>query len=136
MQNGLSDAQIQPTEPALLQTVAYYTQEARERSLERAIGSIVRYKAVEWAVHVDNQGLLPSSLPPPLLAPSKPSISLVRRCKDGNAGYDPLDEPDELRRFYGRCVTTARIASGRRSAGFVWGLVGTEMDENAITPVS
>ena len=44
-------------EPALLQTVTHYTQEAGVRSFERAIGGIVLCKAVERAGHVDKQGL-------------------------------------------------------------------------------
>ena len=41
-QNRLSEAHVQLTEPALLQTVAHYTQEAGLHSLECAIGGIVR----------------------------------------------------------------------------------------------
>lgn len=41
------------TEPTLLHIVTGYTSEAGVRSLERAIGSVVRYKAVEWAEHND-----------------------------------------------------------------------------------
>ena len=49
--NGLDPSHIVLTEPALLQIVTGYTREAGVRSLERAIGSVVRYKAVEWAEH-------------------------------------------------------------------------------------
>jgi len=37
-QNGLLEAHVQPTESALLHTVTHYTQEARVRSLESAVG--------------------------------------------------------------------------------------------------
>ena len=72
---------------------------------------------------------------PLLPAPPETSIVLVKRSKDRDAGYNPLTEADVLRRFYGRCVTTARTASGRCDEGLVWGLVGTGIDENAIMPV-
>jgi ATP-dependent Lon protease len=47
--NGLEASNIVLTEPTLLQIVTGYTREAGVRSLERAIGSVVRHKAVEWA---------------------------------------------------------------------------------------
>jgi len=40
----------------MLQIVTGYTREAGVRSLERAIGSVVRFKAVEWAEHDDEDG--------------------------------------------------------------------------------
>ena len=54
--NGLEASQIVLAEPALLQIVTGYTREAGVRSLERAIGSVVRHKAVEWAEHNDEGG--------------------------------------------------------------------------------
>jgi ATP-dependent Lon protease len=54
--NGLDASHIVLTEPALLQIVTGYTREAGVRSLERAIGSVVRHKAVEWAEHNDQDG--------------------------------------------------------------------------------
>jgi hypothetical protein len=62
----------------------------------RAIGGIVRYKAIEWAAHIDKQGLPPSSFPPPLPAPSEASNLLVKRSKDGDAGYNLIVEAGEL----------------------------------------
>ncbi|KAG6907031.1 hypothetical protein DXG01_010866 [Tephrocybe rancida] len=54
--NGLNDSHITLTEPALLHIATRYTREAGVRSLERAIGGIVRYKAVEWAEFMDEGG--------------------------------------------------------------------------------
>lgn len=54
--NGLEESHFALTEPALLQLVTGYTREAGVRALERAIGSVVRYKAVEWAEHNDQDG--------------------------------------------------------------------------------
>lgn len=51
--NGLDTSYLTLTEPALLHIATSYTREAGVRSLERAIGSVVRYKAVEWAELVD-----------------------------------------------------------------------------------
>ena len=65
-QNGLSGAHVQLTEPALLPVVTQYTCEAGVRALERAIGGVVRFMAVEWAAHIDARGLSPSSLPSPV----------------------------------------------------------------------
>ena len=51
--NGLDSSHISITEPALRHIATRYTREAGVRSLERAIGAVVRYKAVEWAEYVD-----------------------------------------------------------------------------------
>ncbi|KNZ81783.1 Lon protease like protein 2, peroxisomal [Termitomyces sp. J132] len=51
--NGLNESHITLTEPALLHIATRYTREAGVRNLERAIGGVVRYKAVEWAEFMD-----------------------------------------------------------------------------------
>ncbi|KAF8262462.1 Lon protease C-terminal proteolytic domain-containing protein [Lactarius quietus] len=135
-QNGLSEAHVSLTERALLETVTHYTREAGVRSLERAIGGIVRYKAVEWAALVDKQGLPPSSLPPPLPAASETSKALVKHSsKDGDVGYNPVVEVDELEKILGlsRYDSEDREREARR--GVVWGLVVTGMGEGEIMPV-
>jgi ATP-dependent Lon protease len=43
-QNGLSEAHVQVTEPALLSIVTQHTHEAGVR----AIGGVVRFETVEW----------------------------------------------------------------------------------------
>jgi ATP-dependent Lon protease len=53
--NGLGSSLLTITEPALLHIATRYTREAGVRNLERAIGGVVRYKAVEWAEHLDSQ---------------------------------------------------------------------------------
>lgn len=53
--NGLDESHVTLTEPALLGIATQYTREAGVRSLERAIGAVVRYKAVEWAEYVDGE---------------------------------------------------------------------------------
>ena len=59
--NGLDASHLALTEPTLRQVVTGYTREAGVRSLERAIGSVVRYKAVEWAEYNDEGGDKPSA---------------------------------------------------------------------------
>ena len=121
----------------MLQTVTHYTQEAGVRSLERAIGGIVRFKAVEWAGHVDKQGLPPSSLPPALPAVSEPEASkaLVKHSRNGNAGYNPVVEADELEKILGLSRYDSEDREREPRRGVVWGLVVTGMGEGATMPV-
>jgi ATP-dependent Lon protease len=51
--NGLETEHLTITEPALLQIATQYTREAGVRGLERTIGAVARYKAVEWAEYLD-----------------------------------------------------------------------------------
>jgi hypothetical protein len=72
----------------------------------RAIGGVVRFKAVERAAHVDAQGLSPSSAPSPVSSlPPSPTVADTdaagrwdKSTTDGDAGYDPVIEADELLR--------------------------------------
>ncbi|KAH9008756.1 Lon protease C-terminal proteolytic domain-containing protein [Lactarius hengduanensis] len=126
---------VQLTEPALLKTVTHYTREAGVRSLERSIGGIVRFKAVEWAAHVDAQGLAPSSLPTPLPAASEPSDALVKRSKEGGVGYNSIVEADELEKILGLSRYDGEDREREARRGVVWGLVVTGMGEGEIMPV-
>ncbi|KAI9459929.1 ATP-dependent protease La [Lactarius psammicola] len=134
-QNGLSEPHVQLTEPALLQTVTHYTREAGVRSLERSIGGIVRFKAVEWAAHVDANGLPPSSLPLPLPEASEASDALVKRSKDGDASYNPVVEADDLEKILGLSRYDGEDREREARRGVVWGLVVTGMGEGEIMPV-
>ena len=51
--NGLDASHITITEPTLLDIATRYTREAGVRSLERTIGGVVKYQAVEWGEHLD-----------------------------------------------------------------------------------
>jgi ATP-dependent Lon protease len=44
---------VQITEPALLSIATRYTREAGVRGLERVVGAVIRFKAVEWAGWAD-----------------------------------------------------------------------------------
>ncbi|KAH9029169.1 ATP-dependent protease La [Lactarius pseudohatsudake] len=102
---------------------------------ERSIGGIVRFKAVEWAAHVDAQGLAPSSLPTPLPAVSEPSDALVKRSKEGGVGYNPIVEADELEKILGLSRHDGEDREREARRGVVWGLVVTGMGEGEIMPI-
>jgi ATP-dependent Lon protease len=140
-QNGLSEAHVQMTEPALLSVVTHYTREAGVRALERAIGGVVRFKAVEWAEHVDARGLSPSSPPSPVSSlPFSPTVAdaggeLDKSARDGDAAYDPVVEADELEKILGLSRHDREDRDREARQGVVWGLVVTGMGEGEIMPV-
>lgn len=113
------------------------------RALERAIGGVVRFKAVEWAAHVDAWGLSPSSAPSPVSSlPPSPTLSdadaaagLDKNARLGDSGYDPVVEVDELEKILGlsRYDREDRDREARR--GVVWGLVVTGMGEGELMPI-
>ncbi|KAI4524395.1 ATP-dependent protease La [Schizophyllum commune Tattone D] len=100
------------TEPALLTIVTKYTREAGVRSLERAIGSVVRYKAVEWAEHNEDSASAQSS--------SRP--------------YNPVVEEHELEAILG--IPRYEEEREREARpGVVYGLVVTGQGEGGIMPI-
>ena len=129
-QNGLSGAHVQLTQPALLSVVTQYTREAGVRALERAIGGVVRFKAVEWAAHIDARGLSPSSLPSPVSSlPSSPTVAdtaagLVKSARGSDAGYDPIVEEDELEKILGLPRHDSEDRDREARIGVVWGQIG------------
>ena len=135
-QNGLSEEHVQLTEPALLRVVTHYTREAGVRALERAIGGVVRSKAVEWTAHVDARGLSPSSRPSsPSPAVSDPSGALIQNVGNGDSGYDPVVEADQLEKILGLSRHDGEDRDREARRGVVWGLVVTGMGEGEIMPV-
>ena len=98
--------------------VTHYTREAGVRALERAIGGIVRSKAVEWTAHVDARGLSPSSRPSsPSPTVSDPNGRLIN-VGDGESEYDPVVEAVQLERSFGHRGMTVRIVIARRDAAW------------------
>ena len=93
----------------MLQIVTGYTREAGVRSLERAIGSVVRFKAVEWAEHNDEDG-------------------------DKLSTYEKEVREDDLEKILGipRYDGEKERTSNR---GLVYGLVVSGLGEGGILPV-
>ncbi|KAL1745337.1 Lon protease C-terminal proteolytic domain-containing protein [Schizophyllum fasciatum] len=98
------------TDPALLAIVTKYTREAGVRSLERAVGSVVRYKAVEWAEHTEDAAARPAH------------------------AYNPLVEAHELEAILG--IPRYEEEREREARpGVVYGLVVTGAGEGGIMPI-
>ncbi|TFK48306.1 ATP-dependent protease La [Heliocybe sulcata] len=106
--NGLVAEHLTITDTALLHIVTNYTREAGVRSLERAIGSVVRFKAVEWAEHVD----------------------------DGKEKeYKNVVEELDLETILGISRAEGDEKDREERRGLVYGLVVTGMGEGGILPV-
>jgi len=143
MQNGLSEAHVQVTEPALLSIIMQYTREAGVRALERAIGAVVRFKAVEWAAHVDAWGLSPSLPPSPVSSlPSSPTVTNTaaaggfdKSARLGDTRYEPVVEEDELEKILGLSRHDREDRDREARRGVVWGLVVTGMGEGELMPI-
>ncbi|TFK29108.1 ATP-dependent protease La [Coprinopsis marcescibilis] len=124
--NGLENEHINVTEPAMLEVATRYTREAGVRSLERAIGGVVRFKAVEWAEYLDKGGDSNiAAQPEPAVSDTSASPPTYRRtvlASDlekilGISRYDESESEREVRR------------------GVVYGLVVTGAGEGGVMPV-
>ncbi|KAH8084891.1 ATP-dependent protease La [Cristinia sonorae] len=118
--NGLTPEHLELSEDALMHIATMYTREAGVRSLERAIGGVVRYKAVEWAEHMDSS---------PTAADGSGSIEGVKE-------YKRFVETHELEKILGIArwdAASERERDERR--GVVYGLVVTGMGEGGILPI-
>jgi ATP-dependent Lon protease len=107
--NGLDASRIVLSEPPLLQIVTGYTSEAGVRSLERSIGAVVRYKAVEWAEYSDQEG-------------------------DNLSTYQKEVRVGDLEKILG----IPRYDAGKERApkkGIVYGLVVSGLGEGSVLPV-
>ncbi|KAI0270715.1 Lon protease C-terminal proteolytic domain-containing protein [Gloeopeniophorella convolvens] len=148
-QNGLAPAHVELPAPTLRRVVENYTREAGVRALERAIGGVVRFKAVEWAAHVDARGLPPSSAPSPassrapspapppeadVEAEAEEGAVVLRRERDPQF-YTPLVQPAELEEILGLSRNDGEEREREPRRGVVWGLVVTGMGEGEIMPV-
>lgn len=131
--NGLSPAQLELSDPALLHIVTHYTREAGVRSLERAIGSVVRFKAVEWAEYIDadaSSHASPSTSPASTSSSADSNNSLTNTDSLQNAlvKYRSTVEIDELENILGIARWDEETIGDREPRrGVVYGLVVTGM---------
>jgi ATP-dependent Lon protease len=119
--NGLSDSQLTLTDSSLLHIATMYTREAGVRSLERAIGAVVRYKAVEWAEHLDN-----------VTTSSSGEEGVVVATK---SDWHAIVEEHELEKILGIPRWDGEEREREEKRGVVYGLVVTGMGEGGILPV-
>ena len=117
--NGLDASHITITEPALLHIATRYTREAGVRSLERAIGGVVRYKAVEWAEHLD------------ALASQEGGTSDAIQSSE----YDRVVEEHQLEKILGVARWDGEEKEREERRGIVYGLVVMGQGEGGILPV-
>jgi len=125
--NGLDSSLLTITEPALLHIATRYTREAGVRSLERAIGGVVRYKAVEWAEHLDSQSEKASG-----------DASLKKEgevaMKSGKV-YEKVVEEHQLEKILGIARWDGEEKEREERRGVVYGLVVMGQGEGGILPV-
>lgn len=136
--NGLNESHITITEPALLHIATRYTREAGVRSLERAIGSVVRYKAVEWAEYMDSLDIesgpgqqMAVTVP---VSPSSSSMDLEPVGKEQKV-YQRVVEEYELEKILGISRWEGEERDRELRRGVVYGLVVMGRGEGGILPV-
>lgn len=122
--NGLDASQINITEPALLHITTRYTREAGVRSLERAIGGVVRYKAVEWAESLDGTAQTQQQEG----TSSRTSVSQLKE-------YKSLVEEHDLEKILGIARWDGEEREREERRGVVYGLVVMGQGEGGILPV-
>lgn len=126
--NGLSDSQLTLTDEALLHVATMYTREAGVRSLERAIGAVVRFKAVEWAEWLDKgSGAMGNAIGN---GDTKGDVN-----ENKNGEWQATVEPHELEKILGIPRWDSEERDREEKRGVVYGLVVTGMGEGGILPV-
>lgn len=123
--NGLDSSLLNITEPALLHIATRYTREAGVRNLERAIGGVVRYKAVEWAEHLDSQSGQPST------DVSKEGEAVTKSKK----AYEKVVEEHQLEKILGIARWDGEEKEREERRGVVYGLVVMGQGEGGTLPV-
>lgn len=140
--NGLSDSQLTLTDDALLHVATMYTREAGVRSLERAIGAVVRFKAVEWAEWLDKGNGLDGGECNANVSGNGNKKPNENEKQDGNANENGAGnewratvEPNELEKILGIPRWDGEERDREEKRGVVYGLVVTGMGEGGILPV-
>lgn len=117
--NGLKEDQVNITEPALLHIATRYTREAGVRSLERAIGAVVRFKAVEWAEYLDGE------------VDSK----MLTDGSGNEMTYSSVVEESDLEKMLGISRWEGEEKEREETRGVVFGLVVMGQGEGGIMPI-
>jgi ATP-dependent Lon protease len=140
--NGLSDSQLTLTDDALLHVATMYTREAGVRSLERAIGAVVRFKAVEWAEWLDKGNGAVGGEGNANVSGNGNQNQKENQKQDGNANENGVGkewratvEPNELEKILGIPRWDGEERDREEKRGVVYGLVVTGMGEGGILPV-
>ena len=123
--NGLTSDHLSITEPTLLQIATLYTREAGVRSLDRAIGAVVRYKAVEWAEHIDAN----------LDHDDSSSVVIESSLPNKASQYNKVVEEHELEKILGIARWDVEEREREERRGLIYGLVVSGMGEGGILPV-
>ncbi|KAF8064020.1 ATP-dependent protease La [Lyophyllum atratum] len=129
--NGLDDSHITITEPALLHVATRYTREAGVRSLERAIGGVVRYKAVEWAEFMDEGGEARD------VGKDDGAVVVAENGGGprGKRAYRRVVEEHEIEKILGIARWDGEERDREERRGVVYGLVVMGQGEGGILPV-
>ena len=105
--NGLGNEQVQLPSDVIDTIITSYTRESGVRNLEREIGSVCRYKAVEYADATDSSAVSTGVSDDPSTRPS----------------YNPIVSEAELEEILGVARFEEEIAAKRSTPGIVTGLV-------------
>ncbi|KIK13185.1 hypothetical protein PISMIDRAFT_119358 [Pisolithus microcarpus 441] len=114
--NGLSESLLVLTDDALLRIATLYTREAGVRGLERALSTVVRFKAVEWVNHLD-------------------SLACKERSNAVPKGWQSRVEGEDIERMLGVPRWDGEEREREEKIGVVYGLVVTGLGEGGIMPV-
>ncbi|KAI0351613.1 ATP-dependent protease La [Trametes cingulata] len=133
--NGLTPEHVAITQPALLRIATHYTREAGVRSLERAIGAVVRYKAVEWAEYVDSTGNYDIARVPSITSGEQASEATGDAIVGAGKTYKRVVEEHELETILGIARWDEEEMHREERRGLVYGLVVTGMGEGGILPI-
>lgn len=130
--NGLTNAEVEITEPALLRIATGYTREAGVRTLERAIGAVIRWKAVEWAEWAEDNDVSNGISSP---SDTKATSQALVKADVKQGEYKRLVEENELEKILGIARWDGDERDREERRGVVYGLVVMGQGEGGILPV-
>ncbi|KAJ7493431.1 ATP-dependent protease La [Mycena galericulata] len=133
--NGMDADHVQLTEPALMTVATQYTREAGVRSLERAIGAVVRYKAVEWAECMDELQEGETTEQQAGAGSGAEIIQSTGGQRRKGREYSAVVEESELEGILGIARYDGEERDREERRGVVYGLVVMGQGEGGILPV-